>query len=297
MCTGLFVQIDDGSCYQSRTLEFETVLPVVRVVNNTSMGTILYGSNYLDGINIHGLCAMAFYFKCSYSYNNNLVKHKVNLASYDVCGYLIKNAKSVSDVIKLSKKINVTQQPFGEPFNGVVPLHWFVSDSTGKTIIIETNNGSLVCYDNSKYKVCTNNPTYPEHIVNLEKLIKSNNFTYCDPPNDANCGLGKGLVGMPGDYSSFGRFDRAYILSKGMIIPGYDINPIQTLFHFFNNFDIVYGASRDCTTDPITIEFTQYTIVYDLTTLTAYYKTYEDQQIKKLGTLKSPCCKNNIRNK
>uniref|UniRef100_A0A6C0JFJ0 Choloylglycine hydrolase/NAAA C-terminal domain-containing protein n=1 Tax=viral metagenome TaxID=1070528 RepID=A0A6C0JFJ0_9ZZZZ len=285
MCTGLFVEIDDGSCYQTRTMEFVAVIPFTPVITDTIMGFTMNETIFVDGINNHGLCVMAFYFRCSSSYNDNNVDGKINLGSHDVCGYLIKNAKSVSDVIELSKKINVTQEACGPPFNSVVPLHWFVSDSTGKTIVIETNKGSPICYDNSKYKVCTNNPTYPEQVANLETLISNNKFTYCNPPDDPNSGLGKGLIGIPGDYSSFGRFARCYLLSKGMVIPGYNINNIETLFNFNNVFDIPYGTVRDCTTNPVGYDFTQYTAVYDLTTLTGYYKTYTGQQIIKIGSL------------
>ncbi len=285
MCTGLFIIDQNGNCYQSRTLEFGAILEYQPVITDTIMGSTLGGTVFIDGININGLCVMAFYFKCSYSYNENIVKHKINLASYEVCGYFLNNAKSVEDVINLGKNINVTQQPYGPPFNGVIPLHWFISDNKGNTIIVETNNGELIIYDNSKYKVCANNPTYPEQVEKLEVLLNTNNFTYTNPPDDLYCGLGKGLVGMPGDYSSISRFQRAYILSQGMIIPSYNNSNIGTIFHFNNNFDIVYGTVRDGTTNPESIDFTQYTAVYDLTNLKAYYKTYKDQTITLLGTL------------
>ena len=210
---------------------------------------------------------------------------KINLASYKVCGYFLKKAKSVDDVIKLSKKINVIEKAFGPPFNSTIPLHWFISDNKGNTIVVEPKNGKLICYDNSKYNVCTNNPTYPEQVSRLEKLINNNNFTYCNPPDTPNCGLGKGLIGMPGDCSSSSRFQRAYLLSQGMEFPGYDTNDINTMFHFNNNFDIIYGTVQDCTVNPPNKDFTQYTIVYDLTNLTAYYRTYNDQQIRQLGSL------------
>jgi choloylglycine hydrolase len=285
MCTGLFIIDENGNCYQSRTLEFEAVLPYQPVVTDTIMGSTLDGTVFIDGINSNGLCVMGFYFKCSYSYNENIVDNKINLASYEVCGYFLNNATSVENAMNLAKNINVTQKPYGEPFNGVIPLHWFISDNKGNSIIVETNNGELIIYDNSKYKVCTNNPTYPEQVEKLEVLLKSNNFTYTNPQDDLYCGLGKGLIGMPGDYSSVSRFQRAYILSQGMIIPSYNNSNIGTIFHFNNNFDIVYGTVRDSTTTPESIDFTQYTAVYDLTNLKAYYKTYKDQSITLLGTL------------
>lgn len=284
MCTGLFIRSETGEYYQSRTLEFTLILDFIPVVTSNIIGNTLDGKIFADGINSNGLCVMTLYFATSESYNKKEIKNKVNLASYDVVNYFLNNASSVKDVIKLSKKINITQKPYGPPFNGVIPLHWFISDNTGHTIIVEAKNGELICYDNSKYRVCTNNPTYPEQVKNLKSLIKSNKFTYCNPGNIPHV-LGTGLIGMPGDYSSFGRFARAYLLSQGMIIPSYKSTDIDTMFHFNNNFDIVYGCLKDCSVNPPINDFTQYTVVYDLTNLKAYYKKYNDQKIVYLGSL------------
>jgi len=285
MCTGIFIQSPDGNYYQTRTLEFEAILPYLPVVSKNIIGSTLRGNIFIDGINSHGLCVMAFYFKCNASYKKTLLKTKINLASYEVVGYFLKNAHSVEDVVEKSKMINVTQQRFGEPFNSVIPLHWFISDNKGNTIIVEAENGKLICYDNSNCKVCTNNPSYPEQITNLKTILNRNKFSYNNPPNKTGCGMGKGLIGVPGDYSSEGRFVRAYVLSEGIILPAFDISNVKTLFHFNNNFDIVYGACIDTTSDPPLVDFTQYTAVYDLTNLTAYYKTYHEQKIIKLGSL------------
>ena len=287
MCTGLFILSEDGNYYQSRTMEFDLQFPFKIFKSDTIIGVISSDDDvtFTDGLNQDGLCCMTFLFKCSYSYNSNIENNKINLASNEVCGYFLKNAKSIDDVIKLSKNINVTNQPMGAPFNGVAPFHWFVSDKTGKTVIIETHNGNLVIYDNSKHKVCTNNPIYPQQVELLDELIKNNNFSYCDPSDNANCGLGKGLVGMPGDYSSISRFQRAYILSSGMSIPAYNSSNIETMFNFNNSFNIIYGSVRDCTYNPPYIDYTQYISVYDFTSLTLYIKNYPRQNIIKVGSL------------
>ena len=285
MCTGLFVATKEQEYYQSRTMEFETELPYVPIVTENLIGSTLGGKEFIDGMNSHGVCVMALYFKCSVSYNKRLLKSKINLASYEVAGYFLKKAKSVEHAVELSNKINITDEAYGPPFNSVIPLHWIVSDNKGNTMVVEAENGRLICYDNSHCRVCTNNPTYPEQITNLKNLINDNNFSYHNPPGQIGCGLGKGLIGMPGDYSSFGRFARAYILSQGMIFPAKNTSNIKIMFHFNNNFDIVYGACRDFSTNEPSIDYTQYTAVYDLTNLTTYYKTYHEQKIVKLGTL------------
>ena len=285
MCTGIFIKTNDGVYIQARTMEFSKILKFVPTVTPTIIGCSLNKTTFIDGINLYGLCVMAFYFKCSDSYNNVDMKNKINLASYELCSYFLNNAKSVSDVKKLSKKININSEKFGEPFNNIIPLHWFISDKMGHTIIIEAKKGSLYCYDNTKYKVCTNNPSFEEQITSLKALINKNNFKYCNPKDNIQCDLGKGLIGMPGDYSSSSRFQRAYLLSKSLIMEPKitKISNIDNIFHFMNNFDIVYGAVKDCSRKDSNEDFTQYTVVYDLTNLEAHYRTFENQEIRKIS--------------
>lgn len=107
---------------------------------------------------------MAFYFKCSISYNKKNIEDKINLASYEVGNYFLTNAKSVKNVVKLASNINITDKTFEAPLNITLPLHWFISDSKGNCVVAEASNGKLIFYNNSKYKVCTNNPTFPKQI-------------------------------------------------------------------------------------------------------------------------------------
>ena len=285
MCTGIFIKTNDGVYIQARTMEFAKILKFVPTVTPTIIGCSLNKTTFIDGINIYGLCVMAFYFKCADNYNSVNIKNKINLASYDLCGYFLNHAKSVRDVKKLSKKININSEKFGEPFNSVIPLHWFISDKKGNSIIIEAKKGSLICFDNSKYKVCTNNPSFEEQTNLLKSLINKNNFKYCNPKDDVQCDLGKGLVGMPGDFSSSSRFQRAYLLSKSLILDPKitKISNIDNIFHFMNNFDIVYGAVQDCSRKDSNEDFTQYTVVYDLTNLKAHYRTFGNQEIRKIN--------------
>lgn len=289
MCTGIFIKTEDGEYIQSRTMEFAHILKFIPTVTPTIIGCSINKTDFLDGINIYGLCVMAFYFKCSVSYNTIELTNKINLASFELAGYFLNNAKSVNDVKKMSKKINITSEKYGEPFNNIIPLHWFISDKNGSTIIVEAKKGSLYCYDNSKYKVCTNNPSFEEQISSLKALINKNNFNYCNPKDDEDCDLGKGLIGMPGDYSSLSRFQRAYLLSKSLILNTKitKLSNIDNIFHFMNNFDIVYGAVKDCSKKDKYVDFTQYTVVYDLTNLKAHYKTFGNPEIRKICFKKS----------
>jgi choloylglycine hydrolase len=287
MCTGIFIKTENGECYQARTMEFAYKLKFSPTITPTIIGCAIDKTDFLDGINIHGLCVMSFYFKCSVSYNKDDLKNKINLASFKLTGYFLNNAKSVNDVKRISKNININSENYGEPFNSIIPLHWFISDKSGKTIIVEAKKGALYCYDNSKYKVCSNNPSFEEQTKSLKTLISKNNFSkdfVCNPKDDKDCDLGKGLIGMPGDYSSFGRFARAYLLGKSLILSPKitKISNIDNIFHFMNNFDIVYGAVKDCKKEGNLVDFTQYTVIYDLTNLKVHYKTFANPEIRML---------------
>lgn len=293
MCTGIFIKTDNEEYFQARTMEFAYKLKMSPTITPTIIGSTVNKKDFLDGINIYGLCVMSFYFKCSVSYNNDDLKNKINLASFKLTGYFLNNAKSVNDVKRLSKNININSENYGEPFNSIIPLHWFISDKSGKTIIVEAKKGALYCYDNSKYKVCTNNPSFEEQTKSLKALISKNNFFKdfsCNPKDDKDCDLGKGLIGMPGDYSSFGRFARAYLLSKSLILSPKitKISNIDNIFHFMNNFDIVYGAVKDCKKEDKHVDFTQYTVIYDLTNLKVHYKTFANPEIRMLSFFKIP---------
>lgn len=287
MCTGIFIKTDNEEYLQARTMEFAYKLKFSPTITPTIIGCAIDKTDFLDGINIHGLCVMSFYFKCSVSYNKDDLKNKINLASFKLTGYFLNNAKSVNDVKRISKNININSENYGEPFNSIIPLHWFISDKSGKTIIVEAKKGALYCYDNSKYKVCSNNPSFEEQTKSLKTLISKNNFSkdfVCNPKDDKDCDLGKGLIGMPGDYSSFGRFARAYLLGKSLILSPKitKISNIDNIFHFMNNFDIVYGAVKDCKKEDKLVDFTQYTVIYDLTNLKVHYKTFANPEIRML---------------
>ena len=68
-----------------------------------------------------------------------------------------------------------------------------------------------------------------------------------------------------------------YVLQKFHDTPVCLHSGVNTAFHILNNFDIIKGLEIN---DDNYNVFTQYTIVYQPSTLTAFYKTYYNQNIQ-----------------
>ena len=52
MCTGTLVKSSDGYYYQSRTLEYETVIKFIPFISNNIIGSVLPSNNaFCDGLN------------------------------------------------------------------------------------------------------------------------------------------------------------------------------------------------------------------------------------------------------
>lgn len=54
-------------------------------------------------------------------------------------------------------------------FNGIVPLHWIVTDKTGETVVLEITKKEYHLYEN-KVVVMTNTPDFPWQLANLDQL-------------------------------------------------------------------------------------------------------------------------------
>jgi len=276
MCSGIRIICEDGTVLVSRTLEFGLVMDYKIYISRDIIG-VKVGDYFVDGINKYGLSAMAFYFPVYNEYSDSPVTGRTNLASYEVTNYILKNAKNVEDVKSIAKNIAVLNTIY-EPQGIVLPLHWFCVDKTGKSVVIECVKGDAKVYDN-ELGIMTNSPTYPEHLLTLQNYPKFSQ----ENDHEKTYSQGTGMIGLPGDFTSISRFVRLNVFQKFHDKPKNKKDGINTSFHILNNFDIVKGYIADKNN----VEFTQYTIVYNLTDFDGWFKTYEDQQIKNLRTNKN----------
>ena len=276
MCSGIRIICKDGKIIVSRTLEFGFVFDYSLYNDNNILG-IVVENYFLDGINRDGLSVMTFYFPEFDEYTNEIPAGNISLMSLEVTGHLLKNAKNINDVEKLIKKITVNKEIF-KTMGILVPVHWFCVDKTGRSIVIESVKGVLTAYEN-KLGISTNSPTFPTHLLSLEAYPA---FSQYNNPNKTYS-EGTGMNGLPGDFTSLSRFVRLDLFQQIHDQPINSTEGIATAFHILNNFDIVKGYVQ---TSNNVKEFTQYTVVYNLSDFDAWYKTYENVVVKNLVSQK-----------
>ncbi|APC25648.1 Amidase [Only Syngen Nebraska virus 5] len=279
MCSGLRVIADDGTVVVGRTLEFgENILKFRKFVNGRIRGISTPDGKLLDGINKFGLVVMVFYFK-NYAKYGCPSQTKLNIKPTEVSLYLLENAKNIKEVAAIVPKLNVVHETF-PPFTETPPMHWFVTDNSGKSVVLEpSDNGKISLYEN-KMGIMTNSPTFPEHMSSATKALE-----HLSPISDPNApSQGTGALGLPGDFSSESRFIRLAFFSQTVEIPRTSAGAVNTVFHVLNNFDIPKGvvASINMNTGKHVYEKTIYTAVYNLKTKEIVFKDYNNQVIRKL---------------
>lgn len=307
-CTGITLTAVDGNVVRARTMEFNVdlkssviVIPRSQARTGTtpdgkpglnwkakyaSVGVSPMGLPYLvDGLNEKGLSMGLFYFDQSAQFQPYTADDAPHtLASWELGSYVLDNFATVDEVRKGLSDVTVAPVKFDQ-FNIVLPVHFVVTDTSGKSIVIEYVKGKLNIHDN-KIGVITNNPPFDWHMINLQNYV---NLNLQNAPaqklggvNIEGLGQGTGLLGMPGDFTSPSRFVRAAIFAHG-VTPSPDANHATfQAFHILNNFDIPKGVAREGQKDAdgnINADYTQWTSANDLTARRFYFRTYEDSTI------------------
>ena len=188
-CTGILIKTENGVTIPARTLEFGfnvqsdiLVIPKGTPIKflsslegkdgykmNAKYG--FFGMNamgkeiIIDGVNEAGLYLGSFYFSGFAVYNKLTSKNQSQAVSSEELGnYILGSFATVDEAIEGLKNISVVGT-FIKEIQGEAPLHYAVTDKSGKSIIIEYTKNGLQIYDNTVHAVC-NNPTYDWHLTN-----------------------------------------------------------------------------------------------------------------------------------
>lgn len=284
MCSGIFFVCEDGSIVFGRTMEYSIVLPLKTHSCGDIVGTSSMG-HFIDGVNSRKLLGAAFYFEPydDYAPYEEAMKHLKHgpgsidaIPSMHVVEYFLKRANDVNDIRRLAPHVIVTDEVF-VPLGFVLPLHWIFIDASGASVVLECTRGQFVIYDNP-FGIFTNVPPFPTIVAMTQERLKD--LSNMDKVG-YEWGHGSGALGLPGDMTSPSRFERLAFAQKYAHIPKTAKEGIQTVFHVLNGFDIVKGTVifPNPKTGGYAWEFTQWTVAYDLSAQTGFYKTYENQQI------------------
>ena len=308
-CTGIIIRTENGVTIPARTMEFgfdirSKILVIPKGTSISFLSSVEGKEGYkmkakygfagmnavekeivIDGINEAGLYLGSFYFSGFAKYDTLDSENKSRaISSEEVGNYILGSFATVDEVIEGLNKVSVVGS-FIADIQGEAPFHYAVTDKSGRSIVVEYTDAGLRIFENTVNAVC-NNPTYDWHMTNLRNYVNltpdnSKGFSLNDDKYTA-LGEGTGMLGLPGDYTSPSRFVRATAYINTALPSKNAEEGVFRAFHILNAFDIPKGLVREETNGQVMAEYTIWTTVADTKNGAYYFKTYNNQSIKKL---------------
>ena len=307
-CTGGQIKATDNSVVFGRTLEFAKnlnsdviVIPrqfFLHASSPTNQPAMTWKSKYaavgtnaentpiiVDGLNEKGLAVGSFYFPGMAGYQEvSGDEVSKSLSSIDLGIWLLTNFATIDEVKEGLKQIKVSKAQF-TPWNMTLPLHYIVTESSGKSIVIEYIKGEMHLYDNP-IGVLTNTPGFDWHLMNLNNYInlskKGVNGFDMGSLHLESTGAGSGMLGLPGDFTPPSRFVRIAFFTANAKPVDNAKGAVEALFHLLNNFDLPNGSVEEVTNGQPSYDVTQWTSVNDLANKRFYFKSRNNQNIQML---------------
>ena len=310
-CTVFRLMANDGSTIVGRSMEFSVDLKydVVVVPRNKAyvspapdgkeglswktrygyVGMASFGLEFgvSDGMNEKGLAIGVLWFESDMKWQDvGAGENKNALAQAMVGDWLLGNFSSVEDVKREIQKLKVFK--YVDSDTGMSPtIHFIVYDSNGGCIVIEYEDGICHIYDNP-LGIMTNAPRFPWHVTNLRQYVgmssempikyKMSGLTFLPT------GHGSGMFGLSGDLTPPSRFVRLAVLTRFSDIQPDAERTLNLAQHILNTFDIPFGLVTDTIPDKKTVlkESTQWATFRDITHHIIYFKTYDNQNLRKI---------------
>ena len=314
-CTGITVKAKDGAVIHARTLEFAQNLQsqVIMIPRGYALASsapggktglawkasyAVLGLDFLgrtviaDGMNEKGLAAGLFYLPSFAQYQEVTPGDQDKcLAPWDLPVWVLTNFAGVDEVRAALPGVKVWPGVIPELGKTPVPLHFIVTDKTGKSLVIEYVGGRLNLYDNP-LGVITNSPTFDWHLNNLRNYVNLS-------ANDVSqlklkgitlypSGQGSGMLGLPGDITPPSRFIRAVAFTQAALPMADGQLAARQAFHLLDSFYITKGVARGIEEGKPSYDYTQWMDACDLRNLKFYFATYENLVPKMVDFKKLP---------
>jgi len=310
-CTGVTLRAKDGTIVYGRTMEWGT-FDLHSRVNIISRGfkftgqtpdgkpgltwTAKYGvvgidgvmkDIILDGMNEKGMTVGLFYHPGFAEYQKyDPAQASDSIGPTDVGQYLLSTCETIEEARQALRKIHVVPVP--EAALGFVPpVHYMVTDPTGKQIVIEFLKGEMKIFD-APLGVITNAPNYDWHETNLRNYINLSPVGLPDKKigelDFKALGGGSGMIGLPGDFTPPSRFIRAVAFSKSARPTVNGEDTMYELFRILDNFNVPLGAAEGSGHEKTQgmVSSTLWTTCYDTKNKVMYYHTAHNRRVRKL---------------
>jgi choloylglycine hydrolase len=310
-CTGITLKAKDGAVIYGRTMEWGTFDLGSRLVIvprgykftghtpdeklgmtwNAKFDVVgldaVQKDMIVDGMNEKGLTVGAFYHPGYAEYPQyDATRAEESMAPTDVGAYLLSTCTTAEEARAAITKVRVIAVV--EPEIGIAPpLHYLVTEPSGKAIVIEYLKGELKIFD-APLGVITNAPSYDWHETNLRNYINLSPVALpgkkIEDLDFKPLGGGSGMIGLPGDFTPPSRFVRAVAFSKSARTTETGDETIYELFRILDNFNVPLGAAEGQGKDQSQgmRSATIWTTGYDTKNLVIYYHTQHNRRIRKV---------------
>ncbi len=228
---------------------------------------------YFDAINEKGLSIAGLNFPLSCKYNTQ-DNSKINLTSYELIPWVLKNYKTISELKASLNSLNITNDSYNKSYSAT-PLHWLIADKDSSITLEQTDFG-LNIMDN-EIGVLTNEPDFKSQLDNLAKYSNLSPYEPKIPFEPSSRGFG--AFGLPGDVSSSSRFVRATFNKLNSICDDDETSSICQFLNILGSVKQINGCVR---LKENKLEKTVYTNCYNQDKSIIYYTTYNNPTVTKI---------------
>jgi len=310
-CTNLIVQAADGTVIRARSMEMVAGVSKMLAVPQGyqyacslpdgqpgmkwagKYGYVGIGSADInivsDGMNEKGLTFGMLEFPNFVGYSSfDSSGQGKSVAPWEFGSWMLANFATVDEVVKNINGVRIVGSV--KPPDAMLPLHYMVTDPSGRSVVIEPVNGTLKVHENP-VGAMTNAPDFDWQLVNLKNYIELHPED-CAPKTLKGglelkqTGTGSGMLGLPGDQTPASRFVRAVYYTQNLTAPKDAEECLQDAIGILNTFFRVEGSNYQMQNGKQVSDITDWETFSDLTNLRYYYRTYRDSDIRLLDLKK-----------
>lgn len=308
-CTGITLRAKDGAVVYGRTMEWgafdlhSRVSIIPRGLSYTGSTpdkqpglawTSRYGAVAVDGVgkdvvidgmNEKGLTVGLFYHPGFAEYAPyQPAQASRTLGPTDLGTYIVTTCATVEEARAALAGVHVA--PVVEEALGFAPpVHYIVTEPSGKAIVIEFTKGKPVVHE-APLGVITNSPNYDWHEINLRNYVNLSPVGIPDKELSSGAfralGGGSGMIGLPGDFTPPSRFVRAVAFSQTARPTATGDETVYELFRILDNFNVPLGAAEGGGEEKTQgmRSATLWTTAYDKKNLVFYYHTAHNRRVR-----------------
>ena len=245
------------------------------------IGITVLGIDFVaDGMNDQGLSLGILWFPEAIYPTVQSNDFNKTISLNDLSNWILGSFSTVLEVEEALGQVAIKTAKIAK-LGGIPTIHLSLHDRTGKSLVVEFIDGKMEISENP-IGVLTNAPKFEWHLTNLRNSvnlteINTGSVSYEGPVIDPT-GQGSGLLGIPGDWTPPSRFAKIVVFKQVVQKAKTAEENVNLALHLLNTVDIPYGAIR--ASKDKDFDYTQWSVVKDLTNGRLYYRTYQDLDVK-----------------